>query len=135
MGDELTDASPRKHRKLSEIFDEQFPFYLSIGMSSAEYWEGDPSLPRYFRKAYKMRQERENEQAWLHGLYVYDAVISALTHLSKEKKDHKDYTSRPYGYDEPEPEEPDEREVELAQAQAEVWMKSWAAATQKQFSR
>lgn len=135
MGDELTDASPRNPRKYSEIFDEQFPFYLSIGMSSAEYWEGDPSLPRYFRKAFKMRQERENEKAWLHGLYVYDATISALTHLGKDKKDHKSYTMKPYSFDPDDIEEEQEVKVEEAQAQAEVWMKSWAAATQKQFSR
>lgn len=135
MGDELTDASPRRQRKFSEIFDEQFPFYLSIGMSSAEYWEGDPSLPRYFRKAFKMRQERENEQAWLHGLYVYDATISALTHLSKDKKDHKSYALKPYSFDPEEQAEEQEAQVEEAQAQAEVWMKSWAAATQKQFEK
>lgn len=135
MGDELTDANPRTPRKLSEIFDEQFPFYLSIGMSSAEYWEGDSSLPRYFRKAFKMRQERENEQAWLHGLYVYDATISALTHFSKDKKDHRDYTSKPYSFDPKEREEEQEAKVDEAQAQAEVWMKSWVAATKKHFSR
>ena len=135
MGDELTDASPRTPRNYSEIFEEQFPFYLSIGMSSAEYWEGDPSLPRYFRKAFKMRQERENEQAWLHGLYVYDATISALTHLSKDKKDHKEYTSQPYSFDPEDYEEEQNSKVEEAQAQAEVWMKTWAAATQKQFQK
>lgn len=135
MGDELTDASPRKPRKLAEIFDEQFPFYLSIGMSSAEYWEGDPLLPRYFRKAFKMRQERENEKAWLHGLYVYDATVSAMTHLSQNKSDHKSYASKPYSFGPEELEEEEERKVEEAQAQAEVWMKSWAAATQKQFNK
>lgn len=133
MDDELTDAAPRKPRKFSEIFEEQFPFYLSIGMSSAEYWEGDPSLPRYFRKAFKMRQERENEQAWLHGLYVYDATISAMTHLGKDKKDHKSYASKPYSFDPEEREKERKNEVEEAQAQAEVWMKTWVNATQKQF--
>ncbi len=135
MGDELTDASPREARTFSEIFDEHFPFYLSIGMSSAEYWEGDPSLPRYFRKAFQTRQKRENEQAWLHGLYIYDAMVSALTHFSKDKKDHKSYTSKPYSFDQDELEKEEENKVDEAQAQAEVWMKSWAAATQKQFQK
>jgi hypothetical protein len=135
VGDELIDASPRKRETFSEIFEEQFPFYLSIGMSSAEYWEGDPSLPRYFRKAFKMRQTYENEQAWLHGLYVYDATISALTHLSKDKKDHREYTSKPYSFDPDDYEEDQEAKVDEAQAQAELWMKSWVAATQRHFSR
>lgn len=135
MGDELTDASPRKQRKLAEIFDEYFPFYLSIGMSSAEYWDGDGDLPRYFRKAFKMRQDRVNEQAWLHGLYVFDATISALTHLSKNKKDHKSYASKPYSFDPEELEKEEENKVDEAQVQAEFWMKAWASATQKQFKK
>lgn len=135
MDDELSDAAPRKGKTISEIFDEWFPFYLSIGMSSAEYWDGDASLPRYFRKAFKMRQERENELAWLHGLYVYDATMSAMSHLSKDKKDHRDYTSKPYASNKEDHEEEEKVKVEEAQAQAEVWMKSWAAATQKMFKK
>ena len=127
------DLSPRKPRKSSEIFDECFPFYLSIGMTPAEYWDGDADLPRYFRKAFEMRKKRENEQAWLHGLYVYDATISALTHLSPKKENHKDYAIKPYSFtDEESIEDKKAKELE-AQAQAEVWMKTWASATQKMF--
>ena len=133
MDDDLKEVVPQKPRKSSEIFDECFPFYLSIGMSSAEYWDGDPSLPRYFRKAFEMRQKRENEQAWLHGLYVYDATVSALTHLSPNRSSHKNYATKPYSATAEEAEKEREDKVVEAQAQAEVWMKSWAAATQKMF--
>lgn len=118
----------RSRKSYSQIFDECFPFYLSIGMSSAEYWDGDNSLPRYFRKAFKMRQENVNHEAWLHGLYVYDAVTSAMSHLSKNKSDQKRYADKPYDFT-PKKEE----KVEEAQAQAEVWLKSWVSATQKMF--
>lgn len=134
MDDRLTEVAPQKPKKHSEIFDECFPFYLSIGMSSAEYWDGDPLLPRYFRRAFKMKQERENEQAWLNGLYVYDAMMSALTHLDKDKHNHKNYASKPYSFTPEEAEKERQDKVEEAQAQAEVWMKTWAAATQKMFS-
>lgn len=133
MDDGLTVAEPRKRRTASEIFDECFPFYLSIGMSSAEYWDGDPSLPRYFRKAFEMRQKRENELAWLHGLYVYDATVSALTHMNPNKRSHKNYADKPYSSTPEETKKEDKSKVIEAQAQAEVWMKSWAAATQKMF--
>lgn len=132
MGDDL---SPRQQRKYSEIFDECFPFYLSIGMSSAEYWDGDADLPRYFRRAFKMKQERVNHEAWLHGLYVYDATISAMTHLSNNKNEHKSYATKPYSFTPEEVEKEREDKVEEAQAQAEVWMKSWASATQKMFKK
>lgn len=118
----------RSRKSYSQIFDECFPFYLSIGMSSAEYWDGDNSLPRYFRKAFEMRQENVNHEAWLYGLYVYDAVTSAMSRLSKNKSDHKCYADKPYDFT-PKKEE----NVEEAQAQAEVWLKSWVSATQKMF--
>lgn len=102
-------------------------------MSSEEYWEGDISLPRYFLKAYKMRQEQTNYDAWLHGLYVYDAVTSAMTRLSDKKSQHKDYASKPYSFEKTE--ETEEQEKELAEAQAEVWMRSWAMATQRHFDK
>lgn len=136
MGDELIEeADPRKTRNDSKAFDELCPFYLSIGMSSAEYWEGDPSLPRYFREAFKMRQDRENERAWLYGLYVYDAVISAMTHLNSNKNSHKAYASKPYAFGSEDVEQEKQEKVVEAQAQAEVWLKSWASATQKQFKQ
>jgi len=80
-----------------------------------------------------MRQEYENNQAWLEGLYVYDAVSSALTHLSPNKKDHRSYAEKPYSFNSSAAAAHEEAKVEEAQAQAEMWLKSWAAATQKQF--
>lgn len=135
MGDDLTEPRPRKLRKYSETFDECFPFYLSIGMSSAEYWDGDADLPRYFRKAFQMRQERVNTEAWLQGLYFYDATMSAMTHLSSNKNSHKNYATKPYAFTPEQNEKAEEEKVIEAQAQAEVWMKSWASATQKHFKK
>lgn len=102
-------------------------------MTAAEYWEGDPSLPRAFRSMDKQMQERTNREAWLHGLYVYDAVSAALTHLSPKKEARQAYTSKPYSFTLDEKAE--EEKVIEAEAQAEVWMKSWASATQKMFDK
>lgn len=118
-------------RSLSDIFDKCFPFYLSIGMSSAEYWDGDPDLVKGFREAYRMRQENLNHEAWLHGLYVYDAVMSALSHLNTKKSSHKDYAEQPYSFKKKSKEE---EKVE-AEAQAEVWMRNWVTAAQQKFEK
>ena len=99
-------------------------------MSLSEYWDGDSELPRYFLKSYKMRQEQINHEAWLHGLYVYDAVVSALSHLSDKPSSHKNYATEPYSFNAP---KDDEAEKVEAEARAEVWLKTWAAATQKMF--
>jgi hypothetical protein len=117
----------------SQIFEECFPFYLSIGMSSAEYWDGDNELPRYYRKAYKMKQEQMNHEAWLNGLYVYDAVVSAMTHLNQNKSSHKSYAPEPYSFTKEDIERENEQKVAEAEARAEVWMKSWVSATQGMF--
>lgn len=128
MDEGINDRSTKTY---SQIFDECFPFYLSIGMSPAEYWEGDNDLPKAYRKAFKLRQENKNYEAWLNGLYVYDAITSAMTHISKKKSDHKNYAEKPYDFT---PRKKEEK-VEEAQAQAEVWLKSWVSATQKMFEK
>lgn len=128
MDEGITSQSTKSY---SQIFDECFPFYLSIGMTSAEYWEGDNDLPKAYRKAFKLRQENKNYEAWLNGMYVYDAVVSAMSHLSEKKSNHKNYAEKPYDFTP----RKEEEKVEEAQAQAEVWLKSWVSATQKMFKK
>ena len=45
-----------------------------MGMTYDQYWNGDPYLTTVYRKAYKLKRETENEQAWLQGLYIYEAL-------------------------------------------------------------
>lgn len=90
---ELTDAETgsSSNKKYSEIFDEQFPFYLSLGMSVKEYWEGDVALPYFFRQAYQMKQkqqkERENFFCWLQGQYFAEAIAACFSKGSKYPKE------------------------------------------------
>lgn len=98
-------------------------------MSYEQYWDGDNLLPKHYRKAEKMRQEQNNHNAWLNGLYVYDAVISAMSHMNKNKNDHKNYAEKPYDFT---PKVQKENKIE-AEARSESWLKSWVAATQKMF--
>lgn len=129
MGENSVKNPPRS---ATEIFEECCPFYLSIGMSYDEFWHGNADLPRYYRKAYKLRQEKVNQDAWLNGLYVYDALTSAMSHLSSNKSHHKAYAEKPYSFDS---KKNAEEKVIEEQAKAEMWMKSWAAATQKMFKQ
>ena len=128
MGGELL-SQPTETKTYSERFDECFPFYLAIGMSYAEYWEGDPSLVRYFRKAYKIRQEQENNNAWLQGLYVYDAISTALHNvmrgMAKSKPPAKDYAKQPYELYKKEKTKAElAKEVEIEQEKAAAWMEN-----------
>lgn len=70
MGSGEVSTSPT----YTEIFEEAFPFYLSIGMTYEQFWEGQPSLTADYRKAHNMIQKRRNQEAWRQGLYIYNAI-------------------------------------------------------------
>ena len=99
-------------------------------MSYAEYWEGDPKLAQYYRKAYKIRQEEFNNNAWLQGLYIYDAVSTALHNalrgMGKNPPPAKDYAKKPYEIFKKE-KTPEEKalEVEKEQEKAALWMEAF----------
>ena len=69
---------------------------MVMGMSLSEYWDGDPRLAVYYRRAYKMRREVENEQAWLQGFYIYDAFAVCLANgFSKRGAKKQQYLDKP----------------------------------------
>lgn len=72
MGSDEIEAS----RTLKNIFEEVFPFYLSIGMTYEQFWEGQPSLVLFYRRADEIRKKRRNEEMWLQGRYIYEAIGS-----------------------------------------------------------
>lgn len=83
----------------TKVFDEAFPFYLSIGMSSEEYWNGEPSLVIPYRKAYQLKQKQQNYNAWLQGMYFYDAltrVAPIFNAFAKEGSRTEPYPDEPY---------------------------------------
>ncbi len=58
----------------TERFYQVFPYYLSIGMTPEQFWDGDCTLVKYFRKADEIRKDRRNEELWLQGMYIYEAL-------------------------------------------------------------
>ena len=83
----------------TERFWEQFPYYLSIGMTPDQYWNGDPEWARAFRKADEMRMERKNQELWLQGMYFYEAICDAspiLHDFAKKGTKPIPYVDKPY---------------------------------------
>ena len=67
-----------------------------MGMSCEQYWEQSPYLTVAYRKAYRIKRETENEQAWLQGLYVFDAFAVVLANVfSKRGAKKQKYIERP----------------------------------------
>ena len=139
MGCEFLD-SPTETKTYTEIFEECFPFYLAIGMSYAEYWEGDSKLAQYYRKAYQIKQEEINNNAWLQGMYIYDAVSTALHNalrgFGKNKPPAKDYAKKPYEFKNKVKTEAEKaREVQIEQEKAAAWMENFVRINQSQSHR
>ena len=72
-----------------------FPQYLLFGMSSDEYWNGNPWLARGYYEYYRLRLQEENRVAWLNGRYVHDAVAVVMAN-SFGKGVRAKYPASPY---------------------------------------
>lgn len=74
-------------------------------MTYEQFWLEDCTIVRAYRKADEMRQERKNTEAWLSGMYVYDALIKVAPYFRSLKPQEPGmYPEHPYdfGYRKPE---------------------------------
>lgn len=76
------------------------PLALTFGMSAKEFWEDDPELLWAYRKSYTDKTQQVNFEAWLHGLYVFDAVNTVIYNgfCRKSGQPAKSYASEPYDF-------------------------------------
>lgn len=83
-------GKPSTERKsYTEIFNEAFPYYLSIGMTYELYWHGEPWLVKAYHEAYESKIERMNYEKWLQGRYIYLAIGALSPILNPLSKKHK----------------------------------------------
>lgn len=83
----------------TEKFYELFPYYLSIGMTPEQYWDDDCMLAKYYRKAEELRNDRRNQELWLQGMYVYEAIcdVAPILHaFAKKGTKPTPYSDKPY---------------------------------------
>jgi len=74
------------------------PDYMAMGMTWDDYWNGDPQMTVAFRKMHRLKQESRNQEMWLQGMYIYEALldVSPMFHdLVKEPKPIP-YPAKPY---------------------------------------
>lgn len=83
----------------TEQFYEVFPYYLSIGMTYEQFWDGDPMLCKYYRDAEEIRNEKKNQELWLQGMYIYEAIADLspiLQAFAKKGTKAQPYPDTPY---------------------------------------
>ena len=50
---------------------------MSIGMSYEDFWDGDVDMVTTYRMAAELRDKRRNQELWLQGMYIYEALCDA----------------------------------------------------------
>lgn len=89
-------VTPTEIKSFSEVFREQCPVYMSIGMTYDEFWNGTPRMTEAYRKAHELKQDEMNFSLWLQGFYNYSAVSTALSNAFKAKgKKADEYLKEP----------------------------------------
>lgn len=83
MGGSLTDEAD--HPTYTEIFEEAEAWYLSVGMSLDEYWNGEPRLARVYREAEMHRLHRQNTAMHRMGVYMTHAIAATVGNAFKKK--------------------------------------------------
>lgn len=105
MGSELVNSAPLHTYTYAEQFNSQFPFYLSIGMTYDQFWNDDCELVVYYRKANELRSTQKNQELWLQGMYIYEALccVSPVLHaFAKDGTKPLPYPDKPYAISEKE---------------------------------
>lgn len=111
-------------KSYTEIFKESFPYYLSIGMTYHQFWNEDAEMVIYYREAERYRSSRNNTEAWLQGMYIYDAVGTVIYNAFGRKRGQQaaSYVEKPYPIHQRDIEKEKQQEVEEERAKAKVWM-------------
>ena len=105
-------------------------------MTPEQYWDGDPMLAKWYRKAEEMRQKRRNEELWLQGMYIYEALcdVAPLLHaFAKRGTKPVPYPDHPYSITTKDMEEEKERKVRLEREKAKQYMLGKMAKLNKRF--
>lgn len=55
-------------------------------MTYDQFWLGDPALCKAYRKADDIRKRRMNEELWLNGIYMAEALASTVGNMFSKQK-------------------------------------------------
>lgn len=93
-------------------------------MTWDQYWYSDVWLSKVYLEADRLRQERNNVDAWLSGMYYYDAVCCALQNAFRKKSDPPaKYPGNPYDiFPKKETRQEREEREEAERLQAKLYM-------------
>lgn len=60
-----------------------------MGMTWCQFWEDDPKLAAWYRKADDMRRRRKNQELWLEGVYMMNALSATVGNMFSKGSKHQ----------------------------------------------
>ncbi len=132
------DKSKVECTSLTKTFEETCPIYMSYGMSYNDFWFGPAFMTQFYRDANKLRIRQQDENNWMIGMYVYEAILdcSPVLHaFSKKGTKPLPYSDKPFLMDKlrEKTEAEKERERENERLKAIVNFNRWFNATSEHF--
>lgn len=122
-GESLNGGSSPK--SFTEIFEAVCPFYLSIGMTYEQFWYERADMALMYRKAHEIKNRQRNQELWIQGLYIVDALKTTVCNMFAKKSAEKfTYPTEPYALSEAEIQE---RKEQQAKAKMERMKSSFMA--------
>ena len=117
------------------IIDKAFPSYLAMGMTYDEFYNKDHTLAIAYRKAFELKREKENEDLWLLGAYVYQAIarVSPLFNPFAKHPKPDDYMDKPFPIYKTD--EPDAKSNAVADSKGFAYMQSVMAKVNAKFGK
>lgn len=82
---------------------------MAMGMTYEQFWDGDVFLAAAYRKADMIRRRRRNEELWLEGIYMAEALSATVGNMFAKGNKHQ-YPSEPFPLTADEQKERRERE-------------------------
>lgn len=87
-------SRPSSLFRYSDKFEELCGYYISLGMSYHDYWDGAADMVKYYREAEEINKEKRNSDLWLQAAYIYEAILDASPVLNPLMKKHKPFPFR-----------------------------------------
>jgi hypothetical protein len=67
---------------------------MAMGMTYEQFWDGDVWLVKAYRQADVIRRRRKNEELWLEGVYMAEALSATVGNMFSKGNKHQ-YPSEP----------------------------------------
>jgi hypothetical protein len=119
-------STNQKVKSFAEWADELCPYYMALGVPYNDYWYGDYTMLPYYIKAHEMRNAQRNQELWMQGLYIHDAMSIVMSNAFRKKSDEIiPYPKEPYPITKEEADNRAESKrieaLQVAKAKFEAW--------------